>query len=174
MMTIHAIRSAAGSSVLAGGLGGDGLRRLLETSAGAEQPVSVLDFKDVQLVTASYFRAAFEWLWGRETCPVIANSVPDVREEIELALKALGLRGLFGVLRGSELTDVQPAHLEPAEAATYSKVHQLRRATAGDLYRLDRRVQPTAWSNRLALLYRQRLLQRESVGRQVFYSVCGG
>lgn len=163
------------TGVLSGRLLGDALRPLLEAQVTAEGngPVIVLDFSQVDLITASYFLAAFGWLWERELCPVIANPAPEVRGEIELALKAANLKALFGTLRDGHLVEVHPFNLDATEAETYEKVRSLGTATAGDLYNLDRHIQPSAWSNRLALLYRYRLLRRQSAGRKLEYSVCG-
>lgn len=175
MMTYIPLREVAGLAVLAGRLPGDALRPLLEDplSAAGSGAVVVLDFSGINVVTASFFLAAFKGLWERDVFPVIANSAPEVREEIELALKAAKLRALFGILEGGHLSAVEPFNLDPIEAGTYGKVKALGgMATASELYSLDRQIQPTAWSNRLALLYRYRLLRRKNVGRQLVYTVC--
>lgn len=174
-MTTVSLRELVPTGVLAGRLPGNALRPLLESQviAAGDGAVVILDFARVDLATASYFLAAFGWLWEREVCPVIANPNPEVRGEIELALKAANLKALFGTLRDGHLVEVQPFNLDSTETATYEKVRSLGTATANDLYNLDRHIQPSAWSNRLALLYRYRLLRRQSMGRQLAYSVCG-
>ena len=173
-MTFIPLRELTGQAILAGRLPGQALRPLLEQSlSGAgEQPVVVLDFSGIDYITASYFLGAFTWLWEREVVPLIANASPELREEVELALNAARLKALFGVLNDGRLSDVRPFNLEGIEAETYERVRSLGTATANDLHALDRRIQPNAWSNRLALLYRYRLLRRENVGRQLAYSVC--
>ncbi len=103
---------------------------------------------------------------------MIANASPQLREDIDLALRAAGLKVLFGILSDGRLSEVKPFNLEGIEAETYDKVRSLGTATANELHSLDRTIQPNAWSNRLALLYRYRLLRRENVGRQLAYSVC--
>jgi anti-anti-sigma regulatory factor len=175
MMTIVPLRKVAGQAILAGRLPGDALRPLLESllSAASSGAIVVLDFAGISVVTASFFLAAFKGLWERDVFPVIANPSPDVREEIEWALKVASLKALFGTLKNGHLSTVEPVNLDATEAATYGKVKALGgRATASDLHAGDRSVLPTAWSNRLALLYRYRLLRRENVGRQLVYTVC--
>lgn len=174
MMTLIPLRDITGHTILAGRLPGQALRPLLERSlsSAGEQPVVVLDFSGIDYITASYFLAAFTWLWEREVVPLIANAAPEVREEVELALNAANLKVLFGVLSDRRLSEVKPFNLEGIEAETYDKVRSLGTATASDLHALNRTIQPNAWSNRLALLFRYRLLRRESVGRQLAYSVC--
>jgi len=173
-MTFVPLREITGQAILAGRLPGQALRPLLERplSGAGEQPVVVLDFSGIDYITASYFLAAFTWLWEREVIPVIANASPEVREEVELALRAANLKALFGIVSDGRLSEVTPFNLEGIEAETYDKVRRLGTATASELHSLDRTIQPNAWSNRLALLYRYRLLRRESVGRQLAYSVC--
>jgi len=175
MVMMIPLRELVPTGVLAGRLPGNALRPLLEDQVVAAEngAIAILDFTRVDLVTASYFLAAFEWLWEREVCPVIANTTPEVREEIELALKAANLKALFGTNQDGHLVEVQPFNLDSTETATYEKIRSLGTATANDLYTLDRQIQPSAWSNRLALLYRYRLLRRQSMGRQLAYSVCG-
>ena len=172
MMKFIPLQEITGQTILAGRLPGQALRPLLERLLSGGEPVLVLDFSGIDYITASYFLAAFTWLWEREVVPVIANASPEVREEVELALNAASLKVLFGVLSDGRLYEVKPFNLAGIEAETYDKVRSLGTATANDLHALNRTIQPNAWSNRLALLYRYRLLRRESVGRQLAYSVC--
>jgi hypothetical protein len=174
MMKLVPLREITGQAILAGRLPGQALRPLIERSLhdAGDQPVVVLDFSGIDYITASYFLGAFTWLWEPELVLVIANASPEVREDIELALRAANLKALFGELSDQRLAAVQPFNLEGIEVETYNKVRTLGTATANDLHMLDRTIQPNAWSNRLALLFRYRLLRRKSVGRQLAYSVC--
>lgn len=176
MMTVLLVHQLAGNEVLAGRLVGNALAPRLESQLPRDftdgRPV-VLNFQGVELVTASCFLAAFGWLWEREASPVIANAAPDCRAEMELALRAANLQALFGSLREGALVDVEPFNLEGTDRVTFDMVSGLGRATAGDLHALDRSIKPSAWSNRLAQLYRYRLVRRETAGRQLVYSVPG-
>jgi hypothetical protein len=174
MMMLMSLRGLTGQQTLAGGEAGRALHPQLEQRIleAGEQPLVVLDFSGIEFIAGSYFLAAFQWLWERELILAIANASPDVRADIEIAIKAARLKTLFATINDGRLFGVEPFNLEPLEAETYNKVRSLGTATANDLHSLDRTILPTAWSNRLALLFKHRLLHRESVGRQLAYSVC--
>jgi hypothetical protein len=137
----------------------------------------VLDFAQVDLVTSSYFLGAFGWIWtspetqNRDLFPVLVNANEETKDEIDLALQAKGFRALFAVYAGGELMDVVPLNLDKADVETYRMLEALGEATASDLFRTDPRIQPTGWSNRLALLYGYRLVRRRKQGRQLFYAL---
>jgi hypothetical protein len=173
------VRSIGGSDVLAGRLAGEAARPFFERALGSdgEHGVVVLDFREVHLATSSYFLGAFEWLWtsagvrARGLFPVLANVNQETQDEVSLALKAKGFRALFGTFGYSGLSDVVPFNLESDAAETYELIAGLKEATATDLFRLNPKIQPTGWSNRLALLYEHRLLRRRKQGRQLFYAL---
>src|SRR5882724_6256035 len=106
MMKFIPLREITGQTILAGRLPGQALRPLLERMLSGGEPVVVLDFSGIDYITASYFLAAFTWLWEREVVPVIANASPEIREEVELALNAASLKVLFGVLSDGRLSEV--------------------------------------------------------------------
>ena len=178
MLNVWAINSVAGS-VLAGRLAGDALRLKLEgwLRSSPNGATVVLDFSNVELVTASYFLAAFAWLWksaeiaGRDLYPVLANLADEVQEEVTIAIEATGIKLLCGRIEGNSLSILHALNLDSIEKETYSRVEELGEATAGDLFRIEPRTQPTAWSNRLAQLFTFRVLRRRKAGRQVFYSL---
>jgi hypothetical protein len=173
------VRKVGGRDVLAGRLSGEAARRPFEEAVGVEQKEAliVLDFRDVALATPSYFLGAFEWLWTsgkareRDLFPVLANMNRETRDEIEIALKAKGFRALFGTYGPWGLTEVVPFNLDSEAAETYEQVDKLGEATATDLFRMNPKIQPTGWSNRLALLYEHRLLRRRKQGRQLIYAL---
>lgn len=168
------VAALGGSTTLAGRLAGEATRPALDEAIGREtsNAAILLDFGGVQLVTSSYFLGAFEWLWNsrvareKELFPVLADVNPESRDEIELALKATGYRTLFWE---PDQQKFRPFGLDRDATETYDRVVSLEQATATDLFRQDPRIQQTGWSNRLALLYEQRLLSRYKYGRQFVY-----
>src|SRR3954447_15379517 len=173
------VKAVGQGDVLAGRLAGEAARPAFEEAIGSDSrdAVVVLDFRGVSLATSSYFLGAFEWLWTsrlareRELFPVLANLNQETRDEIELALKAKGFRTLFAHFEGGELFQVTPFNLDGEAADTYQRVAALGEATATDIFRSDPKIQPTGWSNRLALLYEHRLLRRRKIGRQLIYAL---
>lgn len=173
------VRAIGGSDVLAGRLAGEAARPFFqqELGRGSESGVVVLDFREVHLATSSYFLGAFDWLWtspgvrARDLFPVLANVNSETEDEVRLALKARGFRALFGTFGPLGLSEVAPFNLDHDAAETYALISRLEEATATDLFRLDPQIQPTGWSNRLALLYEHRLLRRRKQGRQLFYAL---
>jgi hypothetical protein len=173
------VRAIGGTEVLAGRLAGEAARPFFERELGTDlrDGVVVLDFRDVALTTSSYFLGAFEWLWtstgvrGRDLFPVLANVNQETRDEVGLALTARGFRALFGTFGLNGLSDVAPFNLDSDAAETYALIASLEEATATDLFRMNPKIQPTGWSNRLALLYEHRLLRRRKQGRQLFYAL---
>jgi hypothetical protein len=173
------VAAIAQQNVLAGAAAGQAARPVFEEIVARVQDGSllVLDFGQVGLVTSSYFLGAFGWIWTsseteeRDLFPVLANANEETKDEIDLALQAKGFRALFAVYDSGELTGVVPLNLEKADLETYRMLEVLGEVTASDLFRTDPRIQPTGWSNRLALLYGYRLVRRRKQGRQLFYSL---
>jgi hypothetical protein len=172
------IRALVQGDTLAGRLAGQALRPMLEEQLrGAADSLLVLDFRGVELVTSSYFVGAFAWLWtsfdlvDRDIFPVLANLGEDSLDDVELALREMRLKTLVGAFSEEGLGDVRPLNLDQVEAETYYLVERLGEAGAGDLFRLDTRIQVTAWNNRLAALFNYRLLRRRKDRRQFLYSV---
>jgi hypothetical protein len=179
MMTVIEVGKVVVSSQLAGGLQGQAVRPRFEQAVGRAEDgdLLVLDFSGIELVTPSYLRSALGWVWrdvpgGRELFPVVANLGVDVREDVELALTAAEVKAVFGRWDGVAFTDPEPVNLDAVELDTFRRVAELEEAAAVDLYlRSDRTIQPTAWSNRLAGLHRDRLLRRRKHGRRLLYSL---
>lgn len=175
-MTIVSLHAVTGKEVLAGRLAGEFLKQeldacLRETARGA---LVLVDFAGVAHMTSSYFLGGLEWLWtmrNSDFFPVVINADAEVAEEIELVARARGLKPLLGSSEDGVVTGAEPLNIEEEELRTFRQVEHLGEATAADLYRLNPRIQPTGWSNRLALLYEARLLRRRKEGRQLVYSV---
>jgi hypothetical protein len=173
------VRAVGQGQVLAGRLAGEAARSFFEMEVGGatRDAIVVLDFRGVRLTTSSYFLGAFEWLWTSRAArendifPVLANVNQETRDEIELALNARGFKALFARFDAGGLSEVTPFNLDREAAETYERVASLGEATATDIFRIDPKIQPTGWSNRLALLYEQRLLRRRKNGRQLIYAL---
>jgi hypothetical protein len=179
MITEVNIAKLSGRGVLAGALAGQALRPLVEEEI-RRAPLGaavVLDFANVELVTSSFFLAAFAWLWTSieverlELYPVLASVPEDSKEDIEIALEARRLRVLTGEFSAGQLRNVDPLGLDLVEEDTYRRVAESEETTAGDLFRAAPKIQSSAWSNRLAQLFSYRLLRRRKQGRELFYSL---
>lgn len=184
MMKFMAIEVAAlaGGDTLAGRLAGEALRPCLEEEVRRASPGSflILDFRDVGLVTSSYFVAAFTWLWTsievreRELYPVIVNLNEASRDDVEIALRETRIKALTGEFVGGEgLIDVAPENLDDIEKETYRLIEKHGEVSANDLFRMNPRIQVTAWNNRLAALFNYRLLRRHKQGREFIYTLAG-
>lgn len=173
------VAAVTGRKLLAGTAAGQGARPLLEELAARTpaETLLVLDFAQVDLATSSYFLAAFGWIWtsaatkDRDLFPVLANANQETKDEIDVALQRKGFRALFASYTAGQLAEVQPFNLDRADEETYRLIDSLGEVTASDLFRADPRIQPTGWSNRLALLYGYRLVRRRKQGRQLIYSL---
>lgn len=176
------IATLAGGDTLAGRLAGEALRPFLEEEVRRASPESflILDFRNVELVTSSYFVAAFTWLWTsrevreRELYPVIVNLNEASRDDVEISLRDTGVKALTGEFtEGEELTNVVPVNLDDIEKETYELIEKHREVSANDLFRMKPRIQVTAWNNRLASLFNYRVLCRRKQSREYMYTIAG-
>lgn len=153
----------------------------------------VFDFADIKLASASYIKATILWLTscGRMHAGVIDPGellslentqfgpfnvfplVASANHEIEIELREVfGGRGLVCIM-ATEWTSDKVAiakvvgSLEATASKTLKAINGLTEFTAYDLQ--DRfpneAVNATAWNNRLAELYRLRLLRRRKEGK---------
>jgi len=155
--------------------------------------IVVIDFDGIEAATASYMKAlVLPLLVGdtgaiRETVispedprnggfniyPVVAGLSDDVREELDGVLRLRGVPCLE-VLTWSS-SDISSARLLGALDAilknTYAMLLREQEATASDLHAkyVGERITTTGWNNRLADLYRLRLVTRHKMGRQWMY-----
>lgn len=165
------------------------LREIVGLSDGA---LVILDFTGVEAASASYLKATYGRLLAAairsagssgvsnkiehgEDClniyPTVAGLSEDVRGEFDLLLAALSLPGVeAGRWKGEKLISGRVrGPLEGVLKETLQRVTTMRHATAFDM--VDERLRnPTAWNNRLADLYRLRLVRRVKEGRQWVYT----
>lgn len=180
-MTIIPIRQTlASTGTLAGHLRGEAARPDLEREARAAEPGSLLllDLKGIAILTSSYFLASF-WrtFWDssmvieNDLYPILYRPSLDVAKEIEVVLRERGTPALFATGDADNL-DIRPYNLDSSASETLDLLTELGEATAADLFERKRAIGQTAWSNRLALLHKQRILRRRKAGRQLVYSPC--
>jgi hypothetical protein len=143
--------------------------------AASQAPVVYLDFTEVEVVTASYFRTAITPLWAMEDLgvPVLANVAGECQEDIRLALEMRG-HAVWQVLFGVDQAVTDPRILGTLDAELLSVLQSLLNRgpiTAASIAGQDQTVTRTAWNNRLAGLWRGRLLCRWKRGREHHYGL---
>ncbi len=134
----------------------------------------VVDFEGIAVMTASYFDAGLWPLWGvvprdrglDALHPVLANIGQDVIDDVAIGLREHG--GAAWVLTGDAPRLI--GKVDDGTRRLLAALEQREPATAADLEGLDSIVR-TAWSNRLAALYDQRLVRRQKDGKRLLYSV---
>jgi DNA-binding transcriptional ArsR family regulator len=156
-----------GSNVLAGALNGKGaLSRLLETVAREPNAAEVcfLDFKNVDVATASYLREGVvqfrNMIRDRDShyYPVFANLSDAVRDELLELARAWG--DVFIACELAADGGVSRVHLlgelEAKQRLTFDLVKQHGETDAGELMReygeRENTRHATAWNNRLSAL----------------------
>jgi hypothetical protein len=131
----------------------------------------LLDFAGIKVLTTSYFFTALWPFWTREdadgpsTFPLIANTSPDVAEELDFVMKHRRMAAWRGRWDGKLF--VPEGHLgvvDDALALVVRRARGSKTVTAVELAK-DDKTNPTAWSNRLAAFHKQRLLRRRQSGR---------
>ena len=158
------LKSLYGQSVLSGSKNGEAfLPKLLD--AAKHQPADAavaLDFGKLELVTASFFRAAFRPFRdyarnGVGFYPLFANANRDTLDEIRHFAEDVGDAFLFGTLtkEGEIKETFVVGTLDDKQAKTLAALLRLGEADAGQLFKEypDPDVSSSAaWSNRLAAL----------------------
>lgn len=168
------VADVTGRQILAGRTNGEVDRLRLEgvTRRSRSGDVVVLDLGNVEAMTSSYFSAALWPIWHRdpEVFPILANISLDCADDIELVLRdrdsAAWHAHWDSGLQASKIIGA----LDTSLHATVNHLIQKGEATAGDLLGLENGIGVTAWSNRLAVLYQQRLLRRRKDGRRLIYA----
>ncbi|ADO70242.1 hypothetical protein [Stigmatella aurantiaca] len=167
---------------------------LISTIQGAlAESVVVVDFSGVEATTASYLKATVIALLeaamdsvnepsrgGPATVskdrvnvfPVVSNLSPEVAEELQTVLEARRLPYLEALrISGTEVTQARlRGFIEAAPAETLERVVTARSTSATQLATLQSPPTATGWSNRLADLFRLRLVRRIKEGRNWLYS----
>jgi len=146
----------------------------------ADRGVVLIDLSGAEFLSSSYFDAGVWPLWNlanEDLYPVLANVPGPVADDIKIVLAAhsaaiwsatpLDLQAFNAELLGS---------LAPSLGKIIQHLQKNSETTAPDLAsnRELEPIGPTAWSNRLALLHKQRLLRRRKDGRKLVYALPWG
>ena len=181
MITVTMLKDVCeGEDVLAGAsTGAQALATLIGLVSEVHEPtVIVLDFKGIDVATASFLRESV--LGFRDYCrnsrltlyPIVANLGVKVREELDGLLRMKGdvlvLCDLNGT--GKIKTAVIAGTLDPKQQITLAAVLRVGRADATSLAARDAEMKnPTAWNNRLASLAAKGILRETQIGRSKVY-----
>ena len=177
-MTKIGVRDVAGTSTLAGQMAGMAARPRYEQAAREvpEGSTVLLDLANIGILTSSYFLAS---LWAvfwesslardRDIYPVIYNVPSDTLKDVEIVFETKDVPVLFATGSVDRLA-IRRFNLDDTLRTTLDLVENLGEVTAADLHLRDSTIGKTAWSNRLATLYYNRILRREKLGRQLVYS----
>lgn len=174
------IRELVGSDTLAGKSHGlrDFSTLLSETDSMADGSTIVLDWKGIEIATASYFGATVIALLRLSVAGTIekyfvnCNLNRTCLDELKLALEVQGLVSLIGDLTaGGAIKNVQILGiLDSAYAETFKAVQLVSKASAAQLVSKHKsEIGRTGWINRLTTLHRLRLVKKEKVGREFIF-----
>jgi hypothetical protein len=178
------LRDIAEGSVLAGTLKGKTvLMRLLEATMTepAEPELLFLDFRDVDVATASFLRESILALRDivrqrrSNFYPVIANANEAVRDELVELTRSCGDVLMTCVLDDADVvvSTAPIGNLDPKQQTTFKLVSEHGETDAGRLMRAygekERLKHATAWNNRLASLATLGLIIELSRGRSKRY-----
>ena len=155
-------------TLLAGRMQGNADKGKIEKAARASAVDGrvAIDCSGIEVMTSSYFDAAVWPLWSiADFFPMLVKVPTAVIDDIEIVLKA-NSGAAWCVTKGDARII---GALDPTLDRTVQEVVKRGEVAAGDLLDLDRAIGPTAWSNRLALLYSLRLVRRKKDGRRLNY-----
>lgn len=170
--------------VLAGAVAGKrALLRLIEASGQEpEEPTAlVLDFKNVEVATASFLRetvfALKTYMRARQSAfyPVVANLNGEIRDELSVLTDAMSdVVVACNIDESGNLSGVGLiGRLDPKQKLTFDYIVEHRMADANTLKRelgdSERTKSTTAWNNRLAGLVARGVVKEFSRGRAKVY-----
>lgn len=168
------VANVIGRRVLAGRTNGEIDRLRLDELVRRTRSgdVVVLDVGDVESMSSSYFSAALWPIWHREpeVFPILANISQDWAEDVQLVLRDRDFAAWHARWDSGLHAPTIIGELDSSLHATINHLIQKGEATAGDLLGLENGIGVTAWSNRLATLYQQRLVRRRKDGRRLIYA----
>lgn len=178
------MRILADDAVLAGAVTGKSVFVGLIQATGdepAEPTALLLDFRDVEVATASFLRetvfALKTYMRARKSAyyPVVANLNHEIRDELSVLTDALNDAIVacdideMGLLSNVGLI----GRLDPKQKLTFDYIVEHRVADANTLKQKlgdsERTKSTTAWNNRLAGLVSRGVVKEFSSGRAKFY-----
>lgn len=175
------VRHLYGKATLAGSINGASFfPKMLEATAGVSRDsVVVFDLKRVDLVTASFFRAAFMAYRDHvrsavSLYPVIANANAATKEEAAFFVESANDAFVFATLTksGELAAPVVLGKLDDKQEKTLSALVKLKEADARQLLEKYPEIPPVssaAWSNRLASLAGKGIVVERLEGRTKKY-----
>jgi|GEM_PF-2897569 len=157
----------------------DLLKRLESGNCAATQIV-ILDFSEVEAVTASYLKKLLSPLLDSTTnglkCggiyPLVTCLSEDVREDLHSFLTEKGWLISEIRLEGSRVAFCRLlGSPEPATTHTFNLLREKQPASAYTLHESseDKNITQTAWNNRLSTLLKLKLATRTKHGREWMY-----
>lgn len=171
------IHELYGEKTLAGSIGGGSffLKLLEATSSIPRDSIVVFDLSKIELVTASFFRAAFKAFREHvrtmtSLYPILANANKATLEEAEFFTESAADILVFATLTksGELISPFVLGKLDAKQAETLSALAKLKEADAGQLletYPEKPAVSSAAWSNRLATLAAKGIVMERVEGR---------
>lgn len=170
------VRSTIGRSTLAGAAAGREAAAKLQAGAATLEHPWVLDFADMELVTASAFREAVlpivRWA-AQDGQPCFVANLDEVsREEALLAASTSEVVLLFCSLNDGAIAGAcAQGPLDAKLSLTLELTLRLGEADARAISEVSgENTVITAWNNRLVALTRMGLLTERKVGKTKFYS----
>ena len=170
------VRSTIGRSTLAGAAAGREAAAKLQAGAATLEHPWVLDFADMELVTASAFREAvlpiIRWA-AQDGQPCLVANLDEVsQEEALLAASASEVVLLFCSLNAGNIAGAYAQG--PLDAKLFLTLELTLRLGEADARAISEvsgeNTVITAWNNRLVALTRMGLLTERKVGKTKFYS----
>lgn len=169
--------------ILSGRLAGDADRPKLDAAVqrAMTNGLVLIDLEGTEFLSSSYFDAAIWPLWAvtnEDFYPVLANVPAAAADDIAIVLQAHSA-AIWSVtprkkapFSGARLLGT----LDPPLEKIIALVQATGETTAADLAsdRANEPIGATAWSNRLALLHKLRLLRRRKDGRRLIYGLPWG
>lgn len=173
---IFNVASALGRESLAGIAAGRGALASLMPAVSAAAGAVYLDFKGIELITASAFREAVLPVVALITAAgracILVNVNTTTKEEACLAAERMNVVLVFGDLAKGELRDLVAAgQLEEKHAIALRIVLELGEADAKAVKdQSGESTVTTVWNNRLVALHKMGLLKERKVGKTKLYS----
>lgn len=175
-LNIIDVAVAVGTSSVAGVAAGKCALSLLFAACPGQGDRILLDFRGIDLMTASAFREAIFPLlaWANKDgrhC-VLVNVGEVAKEEALIAAERSGLVLVFASLDNEEVRDVVAlGALEEKHAIAFRIVLEVEEADAKAVKeRSGEATVTTVWNNRLVALHKMGLLRERKVGKTKFYS----
>lgn len=172
MVVISMFDVGAADTILTSAPKGERHSPLVKALAGNARLI-VFDFSQIEVVSPSYFRTTAWPFWFVPDCyPLLSHVPPDCFEDLELFLAKHNGLVWAGNWTGATLEEINL--LGPLAEIDASVVHSViteGEISAVELAEREQELSLTGWNNRLAELWRQRVLRRKKSGRRFVYQL---